>query len=137
MYIPITNAQLDNLPVGNIIPDGGWRALVPTLRTYSTGVMTLAERDMEEALAAFPQLTTYGLTDADAMRRRFGDGAEQRFRQQRDDMTAPDHLSELVACQAWLRINAATQLRIPMKPARHSNRKSATDSDLKPAGIPI
>ena len=28
-------------------------------------------------------------------------------------------------------------LRIPMKPARHSNRKPATDSDLKPAGIPI
>jgi hypothetical protein len=30
-----------------------------------------------------------------------------------------------------------SNLRIPMKPARHSNRKPATDSDLKPAGIPI
>ena len=28
-------------------------------------------------------------------------------------------------------------LRIPTKPARHSNRKPATDSDLKPAGVPI
>ena len=28
-------------------------------------------------------------------------------------------------------------LRIPMMPATHSNRKPATDSDLKPAGIPI
>jgi putative transposase len=28
-------------------------------------------------------------------------------------------------------------LRFPTKPARHSNRKPATDSDLKPAGIPI
>jgi hypothetical protein len=32
---------------------------------------------------------------------------------------------------------AERPLRIPMKPARHSNRKPATDSDLKPAGIPI
>jgi hypothetical protein len=31
----------------------------------------------------------------------------------------------------------AATLRIPTKPARHSNRKPATDSDLKPAGIPI
>jgi thiamine pyrophosphate-dependent acetolactate synthase large subunit-like protein len=31
----------------------------------------------------------------------------------------------------------APWMRIPMKPARHSNRKPATDSDLKPAGIPI
>jgi len=29
------------------------------------------------------------------------------------------------------------KLRIPTKPATHSNRKSATDSDLKPAGVPI
>jgi hypothetical protein len=29
------------------------------------------------------------------------------------------------------------RVRIPMNPARHSNRKPATDSDLKPAGIPI
>jgi len=29
------------------------------------------------------------------------------------------------------------QLRIPTKPARHSNMKPATDSDLKPAGVPI
>ena len=28
-------------------------------------------------------------------------------------------------------------VRIPTKPARHSNRKPATDSDLKPAGVPI
>ena len=28
-------------------------------------------------------------------------------------------------------------LRIPTKPAGHSNRKPATDSDLKPAGVPI
>jgi transposase len=31
----------------------------------------------------------------------------------------------------------ADDLRIPTKPAMHSNRKPATDSDLKPAGIPI
>ncbi len=30
-----------------------------------------------------------------------------------------------------------SSLRIPTKPAMHSNRKPATDSDLKPAGIPI
>ena len=28
-------------------------------------------------------------------------------------------------------------LRIPTKPAMHSNRKPATNSDLKPARIPI
>jgi hypothetical protein len=28
-------------------------------------------------------------------------------------------------------------LRIPTKPAMHSNMKPATDSDLKPAGVPI
>jgi hypothetical protein len=28
-------------------------------------------------------------------------------------------------------------LRIPTKPATHSNRKPATDSDLMPAGVPI
>jgi hypothetical protein len=28
-------------------------------------------------------------------------------------------------------------VRIPTKPAGHSNRKPATDSDLKPAGVPI
>ena len=28
-------------------------------------------------------------------------------------------------------------LRIPTKPAGHSNRKPATNSDLKPAGVPI
>ena len=28
-------------------------------------------------------------------------------------------------------------MRFPMKPATHSNRKPANDSDLKPAGIPI
>jgi hypothetical protein len=30
-----------------------------------------------------------------------------------------------------------TSLRIPMMSATYSNRKSATDSDLKPAGVPI
>jgi hypothetical protein len=29
------------------------------------------------------------------------------------------------------------ELRIPMKPAMHSNRKPATCSDLKPASVPI
>jgi hypothetical protein len=29
------------------------------------------------------------------------------------------------------------RVRIPMKSAMHSNLKPATDSDLKPAGIPI
>jgi hypothetical protein len=29
------------------------------------------------------------------------------------------------------------RMRIPTKPAMHSERKPATDSDLKPAGIPI
>jgi hypothetical protein len=29
------------------------------------------------------------------------------------------------------------RLRIPIKPVMHSDRKPATDSDLKPAGIPI
>jgi len=29
------------------------------------------------------------------------------------------------------------QLRIPTKPAMHSNLKPATYSDLKPAGVPI
>ena len=33
--------------------------------------------------------------------------------------------------------NAFGPLRIPMKPATHSKRKPATDSDLKPAGVPI
>ena len=28
-------------------------------------------------------------------------------------------------------------VRIPTKPATHSNRKPAIDSDLKPAGVPI
>jgi hypothetical protein len=28
-------------------------------------------------------------------------------------------------------------VRIPTNPATHSNRKPATDSDLKPAGVPI
>jgi hypothetical protein len=28
-------------------------------------------------------------------------------------------------------------VRIPTKPAMHSNRKPAIDSDLKPAGVPI
>jgi hypothetical protein len=31
----------------------------------------------------------------------------------------------------------AALVRIPTKPAMHSERKPATDSDLKPAGIPI
>jgi hypothetical protein len=29
------------------------------------------------------------------------------------------------------------QVRIPTKPARHSNLKPATHSDAKPAGVPI
>ena len=32
---------------------------------------------------------------------------------------------------------AVDTVRIPTKPARHSNRQPATDSDLKPAGVPI
>jgi hypothetical protein len=36
-----------------------------------------------------------------------------------------------------VRLRPLDGVRIPMKPARHSNRKPATDSDLKPAGIPI
>jgi hypothetical protein len=31
----------------------------------------------------------------------------------------------------------SSRLRIPTKPATHSNRKPATDTDLKPAGVPI
>ena len=31
----------------------------------------------------------------------------------------------------------ALALRIPMKPARHSNLKPATYSETKPAGVPI
>jgi len=34
-------------------------------------------------------------------------------------------------------IAAGRWLRFPTKPATHSNRKPVTDSDLKPAGIPI
>ena len=33
--------------------------------------------------------------------------------------------------------NADTSLRIPTKPATHSNRKPATYSNMKPARIPI
>jgi hypothetical protein len=32
---------------------------------------------------------------------------------------------------------SSARVRIPTKPAMHSERKPATDSDLKPAGIPI
>ena len=32
---------------------------------------------------------------------------------------------------------SSDQVRIPTKPATHSNRKPAIDSDLKPAGVPI
>jgi len=35
------------------------------------------------------------------------------------------------------KIALCASLRIPTKPARHSNMKPATDSDLKPAGVPI
>jgi hypothetical protein len=57
----------------------------------------------------------------------------------------PLHLTVTEAAD-WKDITHAIQLevrrqkadvRIPIKPARHSNRKPATDSDLKPAGIPI
>jgi hypothetical protein len=42
------------------------------------------------------------------------------------------------ACLLWQETRWSNQLmRIPMKPAMHSNRKPATDSDLKPAGVPI
>jgi replication initiation protein RepC len=34
-------------------------------------------------------------------------------------------------------VKSLESLRIPTKPAMHSERKPATDSDLKPAGIPI
>jgi hypothetical protein len=54
----------------------------------------------------------------------------------------PDDLDSFLA--TWPEVDAETglslrgdELRIPMKPARHSKRKPATDSDLKPAGIPI
>ena len=34
-------------------------------------------------------------------------------------------------------VNQAVNVRIPTKPAMHSNMKPATHSDLKPAGVPI
>jgi hypothetical protein len=34
-------------------------------------------------------------------------------------------------------IAGGSELRIPMKPAMHSNLKPATCSDPKPAGVPI
>ncbi len=36
-------------------------------------------------------------------------------------------------CRSWV----AQNLRIPMKPAGHSNLKPATYSETKPAGVPI
>jgi hypothetical protein len=35
------------------------------------------------------------------------------------------------------RLLPSGKVQIPTKPAGHSNRKPATDSDLKPAGVPI
>jgi hypothetical protein len=48
------------------------------------------------------------------------------------------HFHELLsACGSTPVRTLVASLRIPTKPAMHSNRKPATDSDLKPAGIPI
>ena len=53
---------------------------------------------------------------------------------------------ESARAQEYRRLNAleglkgtavTVQVQIPTKPAAHSNRKPATDSDLKPAGVPI
>jgi hypothetical protein len=56
----------------------------------------------------------------------------------------PEKLKELMAAALkgsedpiLDRLVQISKMRIPMKPARHSKRKPATDSDLKPAGIPI
>jgi hypothetical protein len=110
------------------IPEGydGYSALAPTFRSYAPIVVEQAERDMEQALAAFQRLTTYGFTDPEVMRRKF-DLAAERFGCQRADMFAPDHLSAFVAAQACLRVNAAN-------PADHSdaaNDKAATNA-LRP-----
>jgi hypothetical protein len=34
-------------------------------------------------------------------------------------------------------VESASKVRFPMKPPTHPKRKPATDSDLKPAGVPI
>jgi hypothetical protein len=92
--------------------NAGFWLLPPACRTYSESVMAQAEGDMEAALAAFPRLTTYGFVadpatdDGNMMGRRLGRRTPEMFAEDRADMTAPDHLTSLVACQAWLRINA-------------------------------
>jgi hypothetical protein len=56
----------------------------------------------------------------------------------------PFQQSELSQFKRWpdqlpaaLGASAAIPLRIPTKPAKHSNGKPATRSDAKPAGVPI
>jgi hypothetical protein len=60
-------------------------------------------------------------------------GRDKRARFSGDELSAIFHLPCFTGCAGW----KGEDLRIPTKPARHSNRKPATDSDLKPAGIPI
>jgi hypothetical protein len=69
--------------------------------------MALAEAEVRLALDAWPSLTTFGLTDPAAMLRKFGERAEEVFRWERADMTAPDYLAAFIAAQAWIRLNAS------------------------------
>ena len=55
-----------------------------------------------------------------------------------DDPLKPDEaISETQRRSVNEWFDGTLYLRIPTKPAMHSERKPATDSDLKPAGIPI
>jgi len=49
-------------------------------------------------------------------------------------MIEPDHPALPIGMQCRL---LSISLRIPTKPAMHSNLKPATYSDLKPASVPI
>jgi hypothetical protein len=108
-------------PLGNFDPYAGVRyrfelqryrnadfwPLLPSQRTYAPKVLTCARLDVRTAMVALPALTTYGFTDPDAMRRKFGADTEKVFTQEREDLLAPDHLASFVAFQAWLRVNTA------------------------------
>ena len=56
-----------------------------------------------------------------------------------DDERIRDHLGNIVRGSVEETLNALldAEVRIPTKPAMHSNLKPATCSDAKPAGIPI
>jgi hypothetical protein len=50
---------------------------------------------------------------------------------------AEDSWDRFDAVKGGREVEYGHKLRIPTKPAMHSNRKPAIDSDLKPAGVPI